>query len=104
MRPVGKHSGERIEAAPLPRRRLLGLAIGITATLVAWGLLVWAAIDFGARARDGEALAWVFLALATIGAAACLFLTLILVNKLLATLRGPADPPVVVPGGRRRAG
>jgi len=103
MRAVGKHSGERIEAAPLPRRRLLGLAIGITATLVAWGLLVWAAIDFGSHARDGEGAAWVFLALATIGATACLFLTLILVNKLLATLRGAADPPVVVPGGRRAA-
>jgi len=103
MWPVGKHSGERIEAAPLPRRRLLGLAIGITATLVAWGLLVWAAIDFGGRARDGETPAWLFLALATIGATACLFLTLFLVNKLLATLRGPAAPPAVVPGGRRRA-
>jgi hypothetical protein len=104
MTPVGKHSGERAEAEPLPRRRLLGLAIGITATLVAWGLLVWAAIDFGGRARDGEGVAWVFLALATVGATACLFLTLILVTKLLATLRGEAGPRDVVPGGRRRAG
>src|SRR3954453_22381174 len=104
MTPVGKHSGERAEVEPLPRRRLLALAIGITATLVAWGLLVWAAIDFGGRARDGETPAWVFLALATIGATACLFLTLILVNKMLAMLRGGSEPRAVVPGGRRRAG
>jgi hypothetical protein len=90
----------------LPRRRLLVLALGITATLVAWGFLVWAAIDFGGQARNGESAAWAFLALATVGATACLFLTLILGNKVLATLRAVASPPVragAVPGGRRAA-
>jgi len=78
------------------------LAIGITATLVAWGLLVWEAIDFGAQARDGEDPAWLFLGLATVGATACLFLTLILVNKVLAAVRRKPEPPrPVVPGGRR---
>jgi len=100
---VGKHSGERTEAPTLPRGRLLALALGITATLVAWGFLVWEAISFGSQARDGEAAAWVFLALATVGAAACLFLTLILGAKVLATLRGRPPAPAPVPGGRRAA-
>ena len=81
------------------------LALGITATLVAWGFLVWAAIDFGRQARAGESPAWLFLALATIGATACLFLTLILGSKVLATLRGaaPPPPPAAVAGGHRAA-
>jgi hypothetical protein len=103
MTRVGKHSGERAEPVALPKRRLLGLALGITATLVAWGFLVWAAIDFGSQARAGESMAWAFLALATIGAAACLLVALILATKVLDTLRGEAEPRPVVPGGRRRA-
>lgn len=103
MTPVGKHSGEPAPDQPLPRRRLLVLALGITLTLVAWGFLVWAAIDFGADARSGSTASWVFVALATVGATACLFLTLILGTKLLATLRGEAVPQAAVPGGRRAA-
>lgn len=108
MTPVGKHSGERAEPEPSGspvRRRLLVLALGITLTLVAWGFLVWAAIDFGAEARGGEAPAWFFLALATVGATACLFVTLILGNKVLATLRGDVPPPrdARPTGGRRAA-
>ncbi|MGY2873815.1 hypothetical protein ACVW00_001005 [Marmoricola sp. URHA0025 HA25] len=101
---MGKHSGAPAEPVPLPRRRLLGLALGITLTLVAWGFLVWAAIDFGARARGGESAAWGFVALATVGATACLLVTLILVSRLLATWRGEPEPRAGVPGGRRRAG
>lgn len=103
MAPVGKHSGDPAPEQPLPRRRLLVLALGITLTLVAWGFLVWAAIDFGADARSGSTASWLFVALATIGATACLFLTLILGTKLLAALRGEAAPRPVVPGGRRAA-
>ena len=104
MAGVGKHSGAWAEPVAVPRRRLLMLALGITFTLVAWGFLVFAAIDFGAKARGGEAPAWVFLALATLGATACLFLTLILGNRLLATMRAPREEsPPVVPGGRRAA-
>jgi len=103
MTGVGKHTGEPAERRPLPRRRLLVLALGITLTLVAWGFLVWAAIDFGADARGGETLAWLFLALATLGATACLFVTLILGSKLATTLRGEAATRPVVPGGRRAA-
>lgn len=101
--PVGKHAGPSEEPRERPRRRLLLLALGITATLVAWGFLVWAAIDFGAQARDGETPAWAFVALATLGATACLFVTLILGNKVLATLRGEQAERPVVPGGGRRA-
>ena len=103
MTGVGKHEGARAEPVPLPRRRLFTLALGITATLVAWGFLVWAAIGFGGQARDGQTPAWAFLALATIGATACLFLTLILGSKVLGTLRGEHRPPPPVTGGRRAA-
>lgn len=107
--PVGKHSGEPEHQPAPPRRRLLGLALGVTATLVAWGFLVWAAIDFGADARGGETPAWLFAGLATLGATACLLVTLILISKVMATLR--REPPerdapsrASMPGGRRRAG
>jgi hypothetical protein len=98
---MGRHEGPREEPTRRPRGRLMFLAIGITATLVAWGVLVWEAIDFGAQARDGESPAWMFLGLATVGATACLFLTLILVNKVLGAVRRKPEP--VVTGGRRAA-
>ena len=115
MPPVGKHSapverraerrGSARTAAPLrSKRRLLLLALGVTATLVAWGFLVWAAIDFGGQARAGATTAWAFLALATVGAAACLFVTLILAGKIIEAFRSPLDPSphtLVPPGGRR---
>ncbi len=102
---VGKHSGEPGEELPQPvqRERLLKLAGGLTATLVAWGYLVALAIDFGSAARDGDRFAWFFLLLATLGATACMFVTLILGNKALATLRGEVPPPRTPPGGGRRA-
>ena len=92
---------------------MLGLALGVTLALVAWGYLVLAAIDFGADARSGHAGAWWFLALASVGAVACLFIGLILVARLLARLRAgrpsggpdavePAPAPRPV-GGRRAA-
>ena len=83
------------------------LAVGVTLTVVAWGFLVWAAIGFGSDARGGETVAWAFLALATIGAAACLFLTLILLTRLIGTITSggqeEAESRPVVPGGRRAA-
>jgi hypothetical protein len=104
MAGMGKHSGEPEQQASLPRRRLLILALGVTATVVAWGFLVWEAIDFGTDARGGEAPAWLFLVIATLGATACLLVSLILINKLLATLRGEArQQPTASSGGRRAA-
>jgi hypothetical protein len=99
---------------------LLLLALGVTASVVAWGYLVYAAIDFGSTARAGDPTAWWFLALASIGAVACLFFGLMLVVLLLRRLgvtRGPekaatdapppdAPPPTKGPrpvGGRRAA-
>lgn len=84
-------------------RRLMRLAAGISSTLVAWGVLVWAAIDFGSRARDGQSVAWVFLTIATIGAAACLFLTLTLVSRVVLLLRGLDNRPPPGSGGKRAA-
>jgi RsiW-degrading membrane proteinase PrsW (M82 family) len=88
MRSVGRHTGERAaevksERTGFPRRRVLLLAAGVTGTLVAWGVLVYAAIDFGQEARSGEPTAWVLLTLTTLGAAACLFVTLLLGARVL---------------------
>jgi hypothetical protein len=84
---------------------LLTLAVGVTATLVAWGSLVWSAIDFGSQARAGNSTAWAFLALATLGAVACLLLSLALGQKLMATIResAPVQPALPPPPGGRRA-
>ncbi len=124
MRSVGRHTGERAAEAKsddpgFPRRKILLLALGVTGTLVAWGVLVYAAIDFGQEARSGEPTAWVLLALTTLGAAACLFVTLLLGARVLplfqegsqsaapATGSTPPTPPTVParptrpPGGHR---
>ena len=80
----GKHGGSR--RGPRPARRLqpalLLLALGVTACIVAWGYLVYAAIDFGSSARSGDSTAWWFLALASVGAVACLFIGLMLVAAI----------------------
>lgn len=77
--------------------------------MVAWGYLVYAAIDFGSSARAGNTTAWLLLLLAAAGAATCLFVGLMLVARLGAALgisRPPQDDeesaqrPV---GGRRAA-
>jgi hypothetical protein len=73
--------------------------------VVAWGYLVYLAIDFGTTARNGDGRAWWFLALATIGAIACLFFALMLGTRLVGRLREGARPPRPPrpPGGRRAA-
>lgn len=80
----GKRVGERHTRGFQPI--LLVLALGVTASLVAWGYLVFAAIDFGSTARHGDGTAWWFLALASLGAVACLFVALILVNRIIRTM------------------
>ncbi|GGO72197.1 hypothetical protein [Nocardioides deserti] len=110
---TGKRAGSRRGAK---RRtgfspRLALLALGITLLVVAWGYLVYAAIDFGATARGGESAAWAFLALASVGAVACLFVGLMLVARLLRELGITSPPPPketepdrpAAPGGRRAA-
>ena len=73
--------------APKPKRsvqpQLIGLVLAALVSLGAWGFLVWAAIDFGRSARGGDSGSWVYLAVASVGAVACLFLSLLLVTILL---------------------
>jgi hypothetical protein len=101
---VATHSGGARRGAPAPfdARRMLQLVGALALTFLAWGLLVGQAIDFGGRAHGGQGLAWVFLFFATVGAAACLFVTLILAGKIFQLLRGdPAGPPSRRTGGHR---
>lgn len=105
----GKRAGERTKARLRPD--LLLLAVGITFALVAWGYLVLASIDFGATARhDGKGSAWLLLAVAALGAMACLFLAFMLAVRLsraLGLTSTPAPPPKRDPnapkGGKRAA-
>lgn len=117
---AARSSGKRAGSRRGPRRRggfqpaLLLLALGITGCIVAWGYLVYAAIDFGSTARSGDSTAWWFLGLASVGAVACLFVGLMLVARVLRRLgitSGPApqEPPPDRPeqprpvGGHRAA-
>jgi hypothetical protein len=86
----GKRVAERRKARFRPALALL--ALGVTICVVAWGYLVYAAIDFGAEARGGDDRAWLFLGLASLGAVACLFVGLMLIARLLRAL-GITQPP-----------
>lgn len=111
----GKRAGSR-RGGRSPRkldRAALLICVGITLCVIAWGYLVYAAIDFGTAARGGSgSSAWAFMGLASLGAIACLFVGLLLVARLLAALRvvpgsseaptGPAPGPRPV-GGKRAA-
>ncbi|PVG80987.1 hypothetical protein DDE18_20740 [Nocardioides gansuensis] len=102
---AGKRAGAR-RAEKAQRsfgRATVPLAAGLTACVVAWGYLVYMAIDFGVSARGGESSAWGLLALATVGAIACLFAGLMLGVRLMRTLGLAADPAVARPTGGRRA-
>lgn len=90
---VGKHSGVRPDTSTpsTPRGPLVLLTVGVTATLVAWGVLVYAAIEFGGEARRGHGPSWAFMGLATIGAAACLFTTLILGARIATAMRARSE-------------
>lgn len=98
-RASGSAAGKRAGSRRGPRRQarfrpaLLLLALGITGSIVAWGYLVYAAIDFGSTARGGDQTAWWFLALASVGAVACLFVGLMLVARVLRRLGITGGPP-----------
>ena len=110
-----KHAASRKgpKKAPTLRPRVFLLAVAVTAAIVAWGYLVYLAIDFGTSARAGESRAWWFLGLSSLGAVLCLFLGLVLIARLLRALgiteaadaSSPTEQPVVPrpPGGRRAA-
>ncbi|MCA1981400.1 hypothetical protein [Nocardioides nematodiphilus] len=97
----GKRKGARKGARPPRRfrRDVFALASGVTIALIAWGYLVFAAIDFGKDARDGDGAGWVFLLLAAIGAAACLFVALLLGARVIRALSGAAPGPSGVSSG-----
>lgn len=97
-------------SAVRPDGRALLQAVGVTFCVVAWGYLVYAAIDFGTQARDGRGEAWLFLLVSCLGAVCCLFAGLLIGARLLASLGltrppnpdGEPEPPRPV-GGRRAA-
>ncbi len=98
MSPVssGKRAGSRRGSRP-PRslnKPALALGVAITVCVVAWGYLVYAAIDFGTAARGGSGTsAWALMGLACLGAIACLFVGLLLVAWLMRSLGITAPPP-----------
>lgn len=83
--------------------------------MVAWGYLVYAAIDFGTTAREGDTDAWRWLGVAAGGAVACLFVGLMLVARLSRAIGITKKPEKTAPeptatggsssppGGRRAA-
>lgn len=133
MSTVAEGAGKRAGSRKAPKKKvsvepsLLLHAGGVTFCVIAWGYLVMAAIDFGASAREGSPQAWLFLLVACIGAACCLFAGLMLGSRLLSALgligshpqvapdsahgsyvssrsaAASATPPPRVPGGRRAA-
>ena len=112
MEPVstGKRAGSRRGATQPRTLNKAALALGAATTLlvVAWGYLVYAAIDFGTAARGGNSSAWTFMALACAGAIACLFVGLLLVGRMMRVLGittppPSADAPPRPVGGKRAA-
>lgn len=81
---AGARRGERKKRSFDPR--LAGIGAGALLSLAAWIFLVRAAITFGREARGGDGGAWLFLAIAALGAVACLFLSLMLATVLLRRL------------------
>lgn len=91
----GKRAGSR-RGARQPRsinKAALVLGAATTVLVIAWGYLVYAAIDFGTAARGGSSQAWTFMALACVGAIACLFVGLLLVARLMRVLGVTTTPP-----------
>ena len=108
----GKRAGARQKQGFRPV--LLLLALGITLCVVAWGYLVYAAIDFGSEARhDNDSQAWVYLGVAAVGAVACLFLGFMLVARFARAMGltqapeprapKPKRDPAAPKGGKRAA-
>lgn len=95
----GKRAGSRKgpKKRSLPSRKLLLLCLGVTAAVVAWGYLVYAAIAFGSAARGGERNGWIYLGLACVGAAGCLFVGLMLCARILRELGIVGDPTPLSP-------
>lgn len=92
---ASKHSGSRRgpKKRSLPPPGVFGLALAMTAAVIAWGYLVFLAIDFGTSVRSGQTQAWWFLAMTSVGAVLCLFLGLVLVARILRAVGLTSAPP-----------
>lgn len=99
---AGRRRADR-RAEPPPRRwsGALLVALGVLAAAGAWVFLVRAAIDFGQAGRNGQGLAWVVCAAATLGAAVCLLLVFVLVARGWALLGLRSDYQPRRSSGRR---
>src|ERR1044072_5541863 len=96
----GKRAGARQKRGFRPA--LVLIALGITVAVVAWGFLVYAAIEFGGEARDADSEAWYYLAIAAVGATACLFVGLMLIARLLRALDITHAPEPQAPTERKK--
>lgn len=102
---AGARSGER--SGPKFGVAALGSIVLATAALIGWGLLVYVAISYGEKVRNGDQSAWPMLLGAGVAAVACLFATFVLLAKLFGSVTAPpTDPanPEALPrpvGGRR---
>jgi hypothetical protein len=76
------------------RRRVVLLALGALVFLAGWGALVWFAI---LRAQDQD---WATVTVAAVGAAASLFVALLLWTRLRAVRRG--EPPAPARAARHK--
>jgi hypothetical protein len=98
--PVGTPRGGARRGAKPKRRlqpRLLLLGLASFVALLGWAVLVWQAIDAGRSARGGDSGRWGYLAAASVGAVACLFLSLWLGTLLLRGLGIIEDRRAVAP-------
>ena len=88
-RPIGHngHVTEQERPTELSNLRVLSVATGMTVTVILWGVLVFAAIDFGRDARDGAAVNWLYLLVAALGAVGCMFLAIMLGARLQTMMR-----------------
>lgn len=85
--------------------RIAVTAVALAVALAAWVVLVVLAVRLIGDARDGFEQAWWIVAIAAVGAAAALFLALLLGARLRVLWRGTPTPPrpVRVKGGKRAA-
>jgi hypothetical protein len=107
----GKRSGTRRGAKPPRQLRPISfvLALGVTATAIAWGFLVYLAINYGRDVRSGDTSAWRFVAAAALGAVICLQLAFLLLSRVNRSLTGspqslPPQLPVLEPSDELQGG